>query len=689
MVRQRKTIPLLAVGCPVRRKFENFCGLVGEPFGVRLPIPKFDYETESERLTFLKKFCGGLLEDPRKHLWHTPLARLGKDARMSISMSLFLFRKCLPSAAPDLVAYVERMAQPSEDPDPDFLRFVERRVNQLFPVGWDRSKYESACLNAVLPVKACRQQSRAEGGARSYGMSNYWNTHQDYVLDVLTREAPVELLPSRVISVETGGKHRIVSKSDVSANLFRPLHTAMYNHLSKFPWLLRGEAKPSRFTEFITKKGEVFVSGDYESATDNLNGHLQRRMLDIILANAVSVPIGIKLGAPQMLSTVLEVRREDGSDLVARQERGQLMGNLLSFPLLCLVNYLGFRFFSGCKGPVRINGDDIVFRGTPQEAERWMKGVRRAGLTLSLGKTLVDARYFSLNSMMFKSRDGKPYQIPMIRSTAFGYRPDCGGLESVAGRFRSFAPGFFGDRRRLLNVRFLQWNRKYICAGGRSLTRGLGMKVSREELARSGLLSWEDHFLSLEKEWSLPARPATLEQNRIPAGWKLRTVEKITKEIREISRQAGPEFVQCAWSEITDVTCAEQSEREWKRAVWETSNAPPVQSSLRRRARLLGLSPRNTARLLRARLYDERLRSLQRQNRCRVWLPDNGARPAAGSDATRSVKYDIDKSFLGNKFDPIEYSASVQCETLWTRDGECVGFGFRPPPNLLVGVKLH
>lgn len=334
------------------------------------------------------------------------------------------------------------------------------------------------------------------------------------------------------------------------------------------------------------------------------------------------------------------------------------MGNLLSFPLLCLVNYLGFRFYSKCKGPVRINGDDIVFRGTPQEAKRWMEGVVGAGLTLSKGKTLVDARYFTLNSMMFKSRSAKPYQIPMIRSTAFGFRADCGGLDTVAGRFRSFCPGFYGDRRRLLNVRFLQWNRKYICAGGRSLTRGLGMKVSREELSQAGLLSWEAHYLSLEKEWTLPARTATLEQNRIPYGWELRTVEKITKEIREVSRQAGPEFVQCAWSEITDVTCAEQSFKEWKRAVWETSNCPPGQSSLRRRARLLGLSPRNCGRYLRCRLYDERLRSLQRLNRCRVWLPRGyrtstllSAEPAVGSNASRSdniqfVKKEVSSSGL-------------------------------------------
>jgi hypothetical protein len=37
----------------------------------------------------------------------------------------------------------------------------------------------------------------------------------------------------------------------------------MYDHLSRFPWLLRGDAKTRKFREFVHVPGEVFVSGDY------------------------------------------------------------------------------------------------------------------------------------------------------------------------------------------------------------------------------------------------------------------------------------------------------------------------------------------------------------------------------------------------------------------------------------------
>nr|QNN89182.1 putative RNA dependent RNA polymerase [Pezizella ericae ourmia-like virus 1] len=567
--------------------------------------------------------------------------RLGLDSRMSIAMSLFLFRKVLPSSEPDLLEYAQRMSTPSDEPDQGFLEFVETEVPRIFRRGWDKGLYENSCLNAVLPVKACRQAKLSDGGARAYGIGNRWDDHLHFVEEALTREAPFELDPAKIISVETGGKHRIVSKSDVTANLFRPLHTSMYNHLSKFSWLLRGEAKPVSFRGFNARRGEVFVSGDYESATDNLNGHLQRKILSIILSQSTSVPKGIKDSAAQMLRSTLEL--PGGACYV--QERGQLMGNLLSFPLLCIVNYLGFKYFVGDR-PVRVNGDDIVFRATAQEANRWMEGIRVSGLTLSKGKTMVNGRYFSLNSSLFKAMPtGKPHLIPMIRSSAFGYRPQDSGPETLHGRWKSFAPGFFGDRRSKLRILFLKQNRKYVLASRRSLSRGIGLSVSKSELIGANLWEREVYYLSLTAgiEKPLPVKPARLDQDRKPKGWSLRPVTRLTKEIREKSKEAGPAFVQCAWSPSRVIE--EMTSDEWMSKVRETGYAwMPSRVSLLKKARLLGLSSKAAGRYLRPRLHEEDLRKFQRENRLRVWLPDEfltkaqiASRPAVARVAPRDV----------------------------------------------------
>jgi len=50
------------------------------------------------------------------------------------------------------------------------------------------------------------------------------------------------------------------------------------------------------------------------------------------------------------------------------------------------VNYLGFLWYTGDLGgslPVKVNGDDIVFRARPEVIKRWKAGVCGAGLTLS------------------------------------------------------------------------------------------------------------------------------------------------------------------------------------------------------------------------------------------------------------------------------------------------------------------
>lgn len=227
----------------------------------------------------------------------------------------------------------------------------------------------------------------------------------------------------------------------------------------------------------------------------------------------------------------------------------------------------------------------------------------------------------------------------MIRSTAFGYRSECGGVETLSGRFRSFAPSFFGDRRRILRTEFLKWNKKYVLASRRSLSRGLGLRVTKEEMMSAGLWARECHYLSLPEgvEKPLPVKPSRLDQDHKPRGWSLRFVEHLTKEVREKSKEAGPAFVACAWTRPEGIL-EPPSEKEWRRQVsrtgysWNNTARP-----LPKFARLLGLSTRNAGRYLRpkilrygkdgeesiCRLRECELADIQRKFRRRVWLPDD------------------------------------------------------------------
>jgi len=287
-----------------------------------------------------------------------------------------------------------------------------------------------------------------------------------------------------------------------------------------------------------------------------------------------------------------------------------------------------------------------------------MEKVKGSGLVLSAGKTMVNDRYFSLNSMMFKSgQDRKPWVVPMIRSTAFGYRIQGGlreGMDSLQGRFRSFCPGFYGDRRSILRTEFLKWNSKYVVMTRRSCTRALGLPVSRSELIGSGLWDREVFYLSLPKEAEkpLPVRPTRLIQDRKPEGWELRLVERVTPRMRRIMKQAGPLFVECAWT-LRGVKPAEE-DSEWVSRVKDGSfhwGFDASRKNIRQRARLLGMSISDTRSYLRPKIYDEDLRRLGIARK-RVWLPERElttlstvTQPAVDDDDSRSC-HNIEQTLL-------------------------------------------
>jgi hypothetical protein len=220
---------------------------------------------------------------------------------------------------------------------------------------------------------------------------------------------------------------------------------------------------------------------------------------------------------------------------ISVQQRGQLMGNLLSFPLLCIVNYLAFKYAVPRKVPLRVNGDDIVFRGTEDEKNRWMEMVGRCGLVLSLGKTMVDARFFSLNSCWFRGFDRGCKLVPVVRSTALGLGQK-GESDSLKGRFSSFAVGFGLRKSEILQRLFLRLNSGMIHATNRSVTRGLGMYVSYEVLVESRMWARESFYLSMEKERPLPPKKNDLSwQVKLP-GWN-RTYGSMSKEDRVNQRE--------------------------------------------------------------------------------------------------------------------------------------------------------
>jgi len=457
------------------RPLSELSSVLGRIFSVRLDVPEFDEGALYEKK--VKEFCVGLLDNPVNHTWWQSVRGLELDQRTSISASLFLARKAL-AFSPDphqAEKHAALLGSPAPAPKQDYIQFVEKEIDKLFPIGWDGA-YQRHVYSHTPSSSSCLEYPRRKGGAAR------WLAEQgrDWFADACLGIAPVPLEnPVRFSVVPTGGKRRGVTVASAMFHLLGPLHRTLYDHLSQFEWCLRGEARGKKFRKFQEVKGEVFVSGDYESATDNLSLEVTEVILRRVLSRARRVPDSIRALAFRSLRA--SIHYPGGRQV--EQLRGQLMGNFLSFPLLCLQNYLSFKFLIPRPVPVRINGDDIVFRCTRPEFDRWADGVKSCGLTLCKGKTLVHSRIFSLNSSFFKAGNRRVWEIPVIRLHSVYSLSEY----PLAGNgFTKFIRGWTGEARRLLGGLWLSHRRPQIQATGRSVWK-LGIPADNSQLHTAGL----------------------------------------------------------------------------------------------------------------------------------------------------------------------------------------------------------
>nr|UJQ91954.1 MAG: putative RNA-dependent RNA polymerase [Botourmiaviridae sp.] len=556
-----------AVSASVVDLLQSVCRSLREHSGASLEFPPHLQVSDPRQL---KEFCVGLLENPDTHPWGRELSRHDGRKALSVSGSLFLFRKCLPATWDESEmmrkhrsAFIpECRAERSPLPD-GYLRHVRRVVASQFPRGWDRG-YSSACWNAVPTVGSCTGSPRSRGGARAL-----MPDRSSFLSGVLGSRTFDVVNDVKYMVVPTGGKGRGVTIADPSMGFLSPLHTKIYDHLSTLPWLLRGEAKPGAFRAFFRKEGEVFVSGDYESASDNLRVEVADTILDVLQGSSDRVPASVWAAARSFLRC--KISYEDIA--YPLQSEGQLMGNLLCFPLLCLQNYVAFRYIFDDTVPVKINGDDIVFRAPVAEYCRWADFVTSVGLVLSRGKTLVSEKFFSLNSSFFWTRVSKrpPRAVPVCRVACFTKKLEDWG--ALSGSMRSFTRGFVGEARIQLEAFFLRRFSSWIKKSGRSVRRGLGVRCLKPSLQRAGLWRRECwYFESVPAETDvLPVSPSRLKWSTIPPGWKRvdanscaatgavefhpegrfpvkPTPRRLTRRVEELQRVFWSELASQAWT---------------------------------------------------------------------------------------------------------------------------------------------
>jgi hypothetical protein len=162
-----------------------------------------------------------------------------------------------------------------------------------------------------------------------------------------------------------------------------------------------------------------FASGDFSAATDNVKIQLTKLCFEKILLRLCAQ----NNVSGDEISTYREVLYEhmihyptDYGEVSLEpvlQKNGQLMGSVLSFFILCLINFCTYwhavepQVTRYQDLTVLINGDDILFRCTPQQYNNWLNNLPYAGLTPSPGKNFYSESYCTVNSLLFHVNDDR------------------------------------------------------------------------------------------------------------------------------------------------------------------------------------------------------------------------------------------------------------------------------------------
>nr|WAK77773.1 MAG: RNA-dependent RNA polymerase [Botourmiaviridae sp.] len=406
--------------------------------------------------------------------------------------------KCLKSGL--LTDLRARLSRPPPTLPAGYLSFAREISSEIFAKGWDRSWLDK--VDTFAPsLSSCQGFSRKQGGQ----LAALAVTGHEHYKERMTG-APFGELEGELLVVDSSGKPRPLTRFGPESAFLRPLHGLMYDTISRKKWLLRGEVTEAALNEAgfdPTKKVELpLTSGDYKSASDNLSIEVAETILDVAWGNSQHVPANVFRYAMAAQRPRLQYEGEDHLKESFTPTRGQMMGSYLCFPLLCLQNYIAFRYaekVSDVKGtPVLINGDDILFQSEVGFSNRWMEIVGSLSLEVEKTKTSVSSDFGSLNSTLLR---WFPSGLRPIKTLRFGMLRECGHPGNLGVNALKFSR--VGPRATwLTNFReFLSWHEATIIKWRCVLSdMGFSGRLARRafQVYRGGrLLMRDDIFHSL------------------------------------------------------------------------------------------------------------------------------------------------------------------------------------------------
>jgi hypothetical protein len=216
----------------------------------------------------------------------------------------------------------------------------------------------------------------------------------------------------------------------VLRSLWKKLHTTLRNHPTfKFIGTPVTEEGMLDALGYQLKDGEIYLSGDYRDATNNFESWVSETIADEISIVLKLEPIERilfiralihhRFNVAEGLDTVRFNMDDEESLPGDPQLAGQLMGSIVSFPVLCIGNAALTRWsWEATTGkrvklrdcPMSVNGDDVAARGPEGFHANWALVTAKGGLEDSVGKTFVSREFVMINSTMYQ-RESEPHVL--------------------------------------------------------------------------------------------------------------------------------------------------------------------------------------------------------------------------------------------------------------------------------------
>jgi hypothetical protein len=307
------------------------------------------------------------------------------------------------------------------------------------------SEVEERIEDRSFPAYVLRSEFKSELDTR------YRKIYDDVRKLALVEEANTTLVP-----LAEALKVRVISKGPpLTYFVLKPIQKFLHRILRRQRcFKLIGEPVTPEFLDSVYKdEPGDFLSVDYASATDLLNPSLSLACVDEI-CKVTGIPSDLK----NLFDKALTGHNVEGLP----QLWGQLMGSIVSFPVLCLVNAAICRYsfeigeqrqwLSVNDIPLLVNGDDGLIRCHIATKNVWTKLSALGGLSPSVGKVYFSDHYMNINSTSFILKDSTIRHIPYINmGLVKGMTRSEGkvGLSAVADSFQS-SFGTIGSRHREL-----------------------------------------------------------------------------------------------------------------------------------------------------------------------------------------------------------------------------------------------